>query len=264
MKGVVCYYSGSGNTKLACRYIARHTKNVQFDLFNMVKDGVPALDKYDIVGFAAFTDFGAPSQTVRAFIDGLPRRSAKPAFVFNTFGFLSGKTLAVLDEWVTARGFNVIAAHSLHTPESYPPMIARRMANEQAPNKREMARFDTFVSELDQLGTALESGQPAASTTVKVGLLGRFMPVPARTQARDDMGERYVDESLCKQCGVCEKGCPYQAIELDPFPVFDMGECYGCWYCYNHCSKKAIYTDKYRSGPHYPKPIERLREKLQA
>ena len=71
-----------------------------------------------------------------------------------------------------------------------------------------------------------------------------------------------VDESLCVECGVCGKHCPYGAIELAPKPVFDTNKCNACWACYNHCRKQAIYTRRYRGVGHYPKPIVQLRKKL--
>ena len=263
MKGVICCYSGSGNTKLACRYIAKNVRDVEFDLFNIVKGGTIDLTQYDIVGLAAFTDFFAPSQVVQTFAENLPQQNGKPAFVFNTFGFISGKTIKVLEKWADAKGFQVIAGYSLHTPESYPPMIARGRAYVDAPNEKEMTRFNEFITELGQLCAALEGSQPVTSKKVSVGLLNRLMPTAARTQARKDMGKKYVDESLCTQCGTCEKGCPYQAIKLAPFPVFDMDKCYGCWRCYNRCPQQAIYTEKFRGGPFYPKPVEQLKAKLQ-
>ncbi len=263
MKGVICTYSGSGNTKLACRYIAKNVRNVELGLFNIVKGGTIDLTQYDIVGLAAFTDFFAPSQVVQTFVEGLPQQNGKPAFVFNTFGFISGKTIKVLEKWADARGFRVVAGYSLHTPESYPPMIARGQANADAPNEKEMTRFNEFITELGQLCAALDGGQPVTNKKISVGLLNRLMPTSARTQARKDMGEKYVDESLCTQCGTCEKGCPYQAIKLAPFPAFDMDKCYGCWRCYNRCPQQAIYTEKFRGGPFYPKPVEQLKAKLQ-
>jgi len=58
------------------------------------------------------------------------------------------------------------------------------------------------------------------------------------------MGEKFIEETLCNECGICKKLCPNGAIELNPKPVFDMDRCYGCWACYNHCPEKAIYTKK--------------------
>ena len=37
MKGVICYYSGSGNTKLVCKYIANKITNAEFDLYFYLK-----------------------------------------------------------------------------------------------------------------------------------------------------------------------------------------------------------------------------------
>lgn len=136
MRGIICFYSNSGNTKLACQYIVKNIKYIDVDFFNIAKDSIPDLEIYNIVGFAAFTDFSGPSKLVQTFIEKLPRQNNKLAFVFNTYGFISGKTLKILDKWVTTRGFKVIAGYSLHTPENYPPMIARGRGNEQAPAKR--------------------------------------------------------------------------------------------------------------------------------
>lgn len=95
-----------------------------------------------------------------------------------------------------------------------------------------------------------------------IGLFNSLLPVYARTKAREDMGQKYVDEALCTECGICARLCAYGAIELRPKPVVDIDRCYGCWGCYNRCPEKAIYTNKYRGVAHYPKPHESLREKL--
>lgn len=160
----------------------------------------------------------------------LPQQNNKPAFVFNTYGFIRGRTLRILDELASEKGFNVIAGHSLHTPESYPPMIARGMGNEKAPNDKEMKNC--------------------------------LLPVFSSSKARKEMGEKFVDGSLCTECLLCSKLCPYGAIRCSTKPVFDMNKCCGCWTCYNHCPVKAIYTKKFRGMGHYPQPINQLREKL--
>ena len=73
----------------------------------------------------------------------------------------------------------------------------------------------------------------------------------------------YIEKAQdCIECGVCERQCPYQAIRLEPKPVFDLSKCYGCWRCYNRCPEQAIYTAKLRGKAHYPSPSERLVRKL--
>ena len=159
LKGIICYYSGSGNTKLACQYIATNIKSVEFKLFNIVKEDIPDFASYDIAGFACFTDFVEPPYLIRTFLDKLKRQTGKPAFVFNTYGFISGKTRITLDKWVTAKGFKVLAGHSLHTPESYPAMIVGGRGNEQAPNEKELKEFNRFISRLEESFNLLRHGK---------------------------------------------------------------------------------------------------------
>jgi ferredoxin len=261
MRGVIYYYSGSGNTKLACSYIARYSET-SFDLVDVVREREADLEPYDIVGFATFTDCWGPPQLFQSFIQGLPHQEGKLAFVFNSYGFVSGKTLYVLAGMVSAKGFDVISGHSLRMPESYPPMIARGMGAQEAPSQAQMSRFDAFISDLDLAIERASEGQMVERHKVRVGVLNSLLPVRPRTAARQDMGEILVDEMLCVECGTCERQCPYGAIRLDPKPVFDLSKCYGCWRCYNRCPEQAIYTAKLRGKAHYPKPSEGLVRKL--
>jgi NAD-dependent dihydropyrimidine dehydrogenase PreA subunit len=220
------------------------------------------LDHVDIVGFATPTDFWGIPRTFEILIDGLAPQEGRPAFVLNTFGAMSGKTLRILAESLAAKGFDVLGGHSLHMPESYPPMIAGKMAAANEPSAEALKGFDSFLCEVDGFVGALQDHRTVGGRAVRIGLLNSLVPRRSRTTARDDMGEKHVDAHLCTQCGMCQAGCPYHAIRLDPTPVFDMSACYGCWRCYNRCPAGAIYTDKFRGGPHYSGPSALLREKL--
>ena len=80
-KGLVFYYSGSGNTKLACKYISHNLQNVQLELCNVVKiDEIPDLDSYDIIGFATFTDWFGQPFLFKEFIKRIPVQNKKLAF----------------------------------------------------------------------------------------------------------------------------------------------------------------------------------------
>jgi ferredoxin len=262
MKGIICYYSGSGNTKLACEYIASRMDNIEFRLFNIVKGELSNLDNYDIVGFATFTDYWGPPCLMQKFIERLPSRKNKPAFVFATFGYSPGRLLKTFSKWVSAKGFLVVAGHALHTPESFPPMVASGRGYENSPSEKELKSFNDFISKLDTIIAQMGEGNEVAKGKMEISLPFHFLPGFSRTKAKRNMGSKFVDEALCNECGICEKVCPYNAITLNPKPVFDMNSCYGCWRCFNKCPMKAIYTKRFRGIGHYPKPNKELREKL--
>lgn len=261
MKGVIYYYSSTGNTKIACEYIAKSMKNITFDLIKISKNTELKLSEYDLVGFATSTDFFGPPQLVKTFLDKITIQQNKPAFVLNTYGLFSGKTLKILKDWVNVKGFKVIAGYSLQMPENFPPFIVKGITSKNTPKQKSLRNFDKFITELDRLvdASSLEDFKNAA---IKIGFINSLFPVQSRNAAKKDMGEKYVDISLCNECGICKNVCPYEAIQLNPKPVFDMDECYGCWSCFNHCPNKAIYTNKIRGKGQYVQPIEALKEKL--
>lgn len=263
VRGVICYYSGSGNTKLACEYLAARV-GLRFDLVDVIADRDVDLASYGVVGLAASTDFGGLPQRFETFLAELSPEPGTPAFALNTFGFMSGRTLRDLTEQTRARGFDVIGGHSLRMPESYPPMLAIRMGFAGQPNPRRMRKFDSFIDELGALLGRANRGEIIKPWRARHPLLSNLSRPRPRTTARDDMGEKFVDADLCTECGDCEKGCPYVAVTLAPKPVFDMSKCYGCWRCYNQCPQHAIYTKRFRGGPYYPRPSARTGETLRA
>lgn len=261
MKGLICYFSTTGNTKLACDYIARKISKASFDFVNIARQELPDLEQYGLVGFAAFADFLAPSRLMIDFIARIPVQRQKPAFVFNTYGNFNGRTLYQLAKHAEKRGFRVFSGFALQTPENYPPMIAGGLANTQFPNERQLNEFHRFITELDE-AIGLLTARRTPLGKIRFGFLNRLIPPVSRTASRKIMGNKWVEPKLCTHCGICKRHCPYQAITLNPGPVFDEERCYGCWSCYNHCLTKAIYTKKLKNAGHYPKPADTLKAKL--
>lgn len=211
------------------------------------------LAAYDAVGLATFTDFGGIPERFVRYLTGLPDQAGKPAFCLNTYGLVSAHTASDLVAAANSAGFTVVASHSLRMPESYPPMIARGLGFANQPSHARVRSFERFVDSLVSSASSLAA--------VEVPPLSRLLPRRPRTTARDEMGEKRVDTATCTRCGICERGCPYDAITLAPYPVFDQERCFGCWRCYNRCPAHAISTKRF-DGPYYPHPSDHAREAL--
>ncbi|MBN1983912.1 MAG: EFR1 family ferrodoxin, partial [Chitinivibrionales bacterium] len=215
MKCLMCYYSSTGNTKLACDFIAAHIQDLETTFFNIATESMTNLDQYDIVGFAAFADFLGPSKLFCDFIRRLPRQAKKPAFVFNTFGNFNGATLKTMASKVRKKGFTVIAAHALHTPENIATMIMMGIAHTQAPNPKELDAFKKFIASLGRQIAELKTG---TLREVRLRLFDRILPPLPRWLGPLFMGKKKIDTSLCNKCGICVKTCPYHAIEMKTIP----------------------------------------------
>ena len=260
MKGLICYFSGSGNTLLACKYIRDSIRGVAFDLYDITSGNNVNYADYDIVGFACYADFLGPSPLIRAFIKNVPVQLRKPAFVFNTYGNFNGATLAIMTRYVRSRGFDIIAGHALHMPVTIPNMIMMGLANTQAPDEQELAGFVAFIESFSVKIEKLKKGDILPTFIPEFG--ERLLCAIPRFVAKKIMGKKMVDTERCIKCGICVKKCPYHAISMNDVPVFDEKKCAACWRCYNLCREKAIYTKKYRDVAHSPEPIQDVKRKL--
>ncbi len=261
-KGLLCYYSGTGNTELACKCIKNAVRSVSLEMLDITSGQMPDLSPYAVVGFATFTDWWGVPWRFETFMERLAGAHGQPCFVFNTYADHSGQTLRILGQKAREKGLRVIGYHSLRTPGNYSPSVARGKTFQEAPTPRELSRFERFLSALDRRIIDVLAGKEVGNARVKVGLFNMFLREYPRSKSREEMGRKYVDPELCNLCGLCEVGCPYEAIKLDPMPAFDEARCFGCWRCYNRCPQKAVYTEHLRGAGHYPRPSPALRSKL--
>jgi ferredoxin/flavodoxin len=262
MNGIICYYSGTGNTKLAMEYLNRKIRNMDFELYDITKDDIPDFNKYDTVGFATFADYLKPSQLIYDFFDKVRTQVNIPAFVFNTYGGMTGSTLKDLAILAESKGFNVLSGFSLHMPQNYPPMIKKNMSFANAPNSKELSGLNNFIINLENQIKDVLSGIKAEPLKITDGSMISFPQKFPRRESKKIFGMQDVNENLCAECGLCQEVCPYDAIDMLPKPEFDHDKCFGCWACYNHCPEKAIYTKKFKGEYQYKEPARELLEKL--
>ncbi|MCX7772271.1 MAG: EFR1 family ferrodoxin [Clostridia bacterium] len=262
MKGLICYFSTTGNTKLVAEAIAAKVNNVEWDLHDISLRKTPNLSEYGVFGLLTYTDFWGPPQKVQQFAEAIEKqKGTTPAFVLNTHAGESGKTLLILKDWVKSRGFHVVAGHSLVTPVNYPPALAAGWNNASDPGEEALDAFKSFTADLYSKLERLQNGAEVPEFQVKLSESDMALPYAVRTKAREEMGAPHCDKSLCSACGLCEKVCPYEAVSLSPDPVFDSSKCFGCWACFNLCPAKAIYTDSVQGKGHY-EPVENFKRKL--
>lgn len=262
MKGAILYFSLTGNTKIACEYIKGKSSNVEFDVIDMRKKKQD-LSKYDIVGFATYSEGFSIPKYVKNYIDAMEMVKDKPAFVFSTFGRNNGATTWVLAKWVRKQGYKVVIDFALHTPENHPPTIKSDQSYENSPSKDELSEFSLFIEELSDIGKRIGNNEEIKPKEVEIKRIYKMIPELNNPYlGRKIMGAKMVDTGLCIQCGKCAKSCAYHAIEMKGFPEFIEKQCHGCWACYNICPEKAIYTKRFKEFANYPKPNKSVEEKL--
>jgi len=261
MKGVISYFSATGNTKLVVDYLVRRLGG-HFDLCDIARQSIPDIQQYDIVGFASPVERMAEPPIVSAFLRDIPPAPGKPAFLFVTYGAIAGRILENLTKAVRAKGFKVVESHALHCPDSFPPLVALGLDSATQPDEQNLKELEDFVDRLKAVIADISAGHIIEEYVPQKRLRNTFAPGLVSDLSRRTMGPKLVDEKACTKCGICANCCPYKAIRLAPWPVFDEKLCDGCWACYNLCPEKAIFTRMLHGRGHYPGPTEEFKRKL--
>ena len=264
MRVAILYYSATGTTKLVCEAVRERLPDIPIDLLDMKKVKPSDCAAYDVLGFAFFADLMRPSPYFIDFVSKIQGVEEKPTFIINTFGSTGGQSPVIAFHLLQKKGMVVFASHSLHTPESFPPLIKAGLGFSQHPTPAEMRRFERFVRQVGEILRQIEAGTELTEHTPKLDLISRLAPRDLAGLLPRQFGpkEFSIDTQRCVQCGKCAKRCPGKAISLEDLPRIDRSLCQQCWACYNACLRKAVHVGKLRGEAQYSGPSVVLRKKL--
>jgi MinD superfamily P-loop ATPase containing an inserted ferredoxin domain len=262
MKGLLLYYSNTGNTKLICELLKQKLTNIELSLVSILDYDLSENNQYDIFGFASFTDQLELPNLMKIFINRMKTSTTKYAFILNTYGSISGRTLYDLKQLATKNGYFILDGLSIHVPENYPPMIKKGFAFLNEPSSIELEELKLFINRLATKIDRVKENKISKNDVLFIGLKQKLIPSLPKFISRFELGKMECKKQLCIRCKLCEKGCPVHAIKVENFPVFDHSKCQSCWKCYNLCPQKAIKSSKLGEGYYYSKINEEYKNKI--
>ncbi len=261
MKGIVIYYSATGNTAKIAKAIHTGMKNViECDIAPIKKADSRDMAKYDVISIGAPIWYFREPANVRIFIYNMPDLHGKLCVPFTVHGaspsgFFHSMVPPLIRKGLTVIGYNNwygSVDQVLHAPKPYftdghPDEIDLKEAydfgREMAERARRIAAGETsLIPELpkgpgaDPLWRPHPLGQPFPSSKGQSTPGPLPMPRPQRTIN--------MDTCLYPGCTLCVDNCPANSIDFSASPPVFKQNCINCFLCDRMCPQGAIELDE--------------------
>lgn len=245
MKGLVVYYSATGNTKKVARAIHRGMAEViEADLRTLKEIDPKDVGLYDLIGIGSPIWYFRETANVRLFMYRMPDLSGKLGFVFCSHGTAPLGVFHSMVPMLKDKGLTVIGwgdwygsvYQVLHAPKPY--------FTDGHPDEIDLAEAEAFGREMAERALRIASGEKDLIPPIPRGREAEqpFQPHPIGEPFPGANPTRAIalGECLYPECTTCEDICPVGAIDMtvDP-PRFD-DSCYNCSLCNRTCPTGAI------------------------
>lgn len=231
---MIFYFSATGNSRHVARRISEKTGDRIISVTDCLKSGSFdfEIEAGENIGFITPTySLGLPV-TVIDFIEKLNiKADGSYVFTIATFGTVTGGASKMLREQLENKGIGVNAHYSVRMPDTWTPVYD--LSNEEK-NERVNRRADKKINRIIARIKRRAGGNYDFLRLPFYKILYKDYDVIRRTDSLSVNGS-------CIGCGLCEKQCPVDAIEIrGGKPVWVKDKCAMCLACLHHCPKFAV------------------------
>lgn len=262
MKLQILYFSGTGNTDYVAHYLAHHLAHIpvpslEIDVRPIEWQPANQLDDFDLIA-VGFPVYAANSPGLcQDYVDALLPGEGRGAFVFCTKGAYAGGAVQRTLQRLAARSYVPLGGGSVIMPGTDGlSMIARESWLARKALEKDYEHLQDANRLLEDMAATIEKLAGGLSTEAL------RLPLPPRArEAWPDrlwawsykLAEGYARDRLyagqeCAACGLCERICPVQNVELsNGHPQF-ADHCMLCLRCLHACPQEAIQVGRLTVG----------------
>jgi len=250
MKTGIFYFTGTGNSLNIARQI-KENMGGEVDLINIaIYQQNPTPIDYEKVGFVFPVYWVDIPKIVQEFIKSTDFGKASYFFGITNCGQFAGYTLFNLKNLLQDKGKDLNYSKVLIQPENYIVMYNAK------PEDKQKELFAKTKEEIKEISVDIINNKN--NSPDKLSLLNKTMdwiirkPYQKMFALNDQL---FTIENKCNSCGVCEKVCPRQNIQVENGKRKWKGNCEECMACIQLCPQEAIqYKNKTQKHKRYHHP----------
>ncbi|MFH1395245.1 MAG: EFR1 family ferrodoxin [Candidatus Omnitrophota bacterium] len=232
------YFSGTGNTLLIVNKMKQvfETNGTAVKLFRIESAPSVGIEPNCAIGLGIPVAGQGTYPFIWDFIKALPKTSGTPIFLVDTLGAFSGGLLGPVLEIVQDKGYNPLGACEIIMPNNLFPFKNYSRENE--------IKITAGLKQSEEFAQDVLAGKSSwERMSLKAKLFSRISLTEITWKILRKLFKLKVDTAKCIKCGLCEKLCPIQNIEMKDYPRFK-NKCVVCMRCISFCPERAISKGK--------------------
>ncbi len=253
MKGIVVYYSQTGNTKKIAQAIyAGMRKMMQTcDIAPLKETSARDLIGYDLIGIGGPVWRRREPANIQAFIEVMADMDGKHGFAFSTHGALPGDFMKYVLSAMTQKGITVIGFNDWYG-SVFHPYLPKPYFTDGHPDEIDLKEAEDFGKKMGECSHRIFGGETHLIPKIPEGEEWNKLswePPPLEKdegliQARiTTQRQMKINEEKCVRCDLCADNCPTDSIDFSVSPPVFKDNCALCWFCEQICPEGAIEID---------------------
>lgn len=237
MKGILYYFSGTGNTKWAALKFKEAFLKYGYELELKSIERIENLNVENqdclIIGTPVHSEF--PPKIIIDFVNKLPNGSNKKTLIYSTQGANSAAAIEYIKRILISKDYNVLVQASIRFANNYYFGAGIERSPEEI--KKFSEKAEKKISVLSE--EFLKGGVYKDKVSNFRLLLGKAMYKSFyKVLPKLSLNLKSTDE--CTKCGLCVRNCPVGNITLEEGHAVFHKKCIMCVRCIHLCPKNAI------------------------
>ncbi|MGF7059113.1 EFR1 family ferrodoxin [Brassicibacter mesophilus] len=256
MNNVIYYFSGSGNSLKVAKDLANEMGGTELvSIAKVVNQDIEI--SYDCIGlvFPVYA-WGVP-RIVQRFAQKL--KADRYVFTVLTYGSSPGNTMEQINEILKSNGTKLSAGFGIAMPDSYIPMFSPNSEEEQK------KMFQSELEKVKFIAEIINQKQEYPLEKKNTGFNWFFSGIiyPNAMKKFTTLDKKFWTNDKCNNCGICEKICPVNNIDIEKGKPKWLHNCEACMACIQWCPTQSIqYGKKTEKRKRYRHPEINVQEMI--